>query len=180
MDELEFVRLGIDDDRDTEFDCGDKDLNEFFLQDSKDNCLQLMAVTYAWRLQDKTIAFFSVSNDSITKQDVGDSNTLFNRFRKRLPNRKRYKTLPSVKIGRFAVHKDFQSNGYGKQIMDFIKIWFVTGNKTGCRFIIVDALKDAIAFYEKNGFSPLDGDKENDKTQLMYFDLIRITNHTSE
>lgn len=142
MDELEFVGLDVNDDRDTEFDCGDNDLNEFFFEDSKDNCREPMSLTYAWRLQAKTIAFFSVSNDSITKQDVGDvgdSHSLFNRFRKRLPNRKRYKTLPSVKIGRFAVHKDFQSNGYGKQIMDFIKIWFVTGNKTGCRFIIVDA-----------------------------------------
>jgi GNAT superfamily N-acetyltransferase len=86
----------------------------------------------------------------------------------------------ATRLGRFAVDKNFQGNGYGKQIMDFIKIWFVTGNKTDCRFIIVDALKDAIPFYVKNGFSPLDGDKKNDKTQLMFFDLIRITNHTNE
>lgn len=180
MDELEFIRLGVNDDRDTEFDCGDDDLNEFFFEDSKDNCRELMAVTYAWRLQGRIIAFFSVSNDSITKQDVGNSNSLFNRFRRILPNRKRYKTLPSVKIGRLAVHKDFQSNGYGRHIMDFIKIWFVTGNKTGCRFIIVDALKEAVSFYEKNGFLPLDGDKENERTQLMFFDLIKIANHTDE
>jgi GNAT superfamily N-acetyltransferase len=174
MDKLEFVRLGVDDNRDIDFDCGNEDLNEFFFEDSKGNCRELMAVTYAWRLHGKTISFFSVSNDSITKQDVEN----YNKFRKILPWRKRYKTMPSVKIGRFAVHKDFKGYGYGSSIMDFIKIWFVSLNKTGCRFIIVDALKEAVPFYEKNGFLPLGGDKENDSTQLMFFDLVKVAKHT--
>ncbi|QPK65168.1 GNAT family N-acetyltransferase [Methylomonas sp. LL1] len=172
MDGLEFVRLGIDDERDPSFDCGDPDLNEFFLEDSKANCRELLAVTYAWRLQDKTIAYFSVSNDAITSQDVDN----FNRFRRMLPNRKRYKTMPAVKIGRFAVHKDYKKQKYGSKIMDFIKIWFVTGNKTGCRFVIVDALNkdDVLPFYENNGFSYLTQKDKSDHTRLMYFDLMQI------
>ncbi len=167
MDGLEFTRLGLNDYRDEEFDCGNEDLNEFFFKDSKDNCKELLAITYAWILDGKTIAFFSVSNDSITTQDVDN----FNKFRKRLPWGKRYKTMPSVKIGRFAVHKDFKKMKHGSTIMDFIKIWFVKGNKTGCRFIIVDALKESLPFYEKNGFSFLSNKDEKDLTRLMYFDL---------
>lgn len=170
MDELEFIRLGVDDLRDNDFDCGNDDLNEFFFDDSKDNCRELMAITYAWNLKGKTIAFFSVSNDSVTSQDVEN----FNKFRKILPWGKRYKTLPAVKIGRFAVHKDFKKNGHGSNIMDFIKIWFITRNKTGCRFIIVDALNEALPFYEKNGFSFLSSDDKCGSTRLMYFDLKLI------
>lgn len=173
MDGLEFVRLGIDDERDPDFDCGVPDLNEFFFDDSKANCRELLAVTYAWRLKDKTIAYFSVSNDAITSQDVEN----FNRFRRMLPNRKRYKTMPAVKIGRFAVHKDYKKQKYGSKIMDFIKIWFVTGNKTGCRFVIVDALNkvDVLPFYENNGFSYLTEKDKSDHTRLMYFDLMQIS-----
>lgn len=172
MDGLEFIRLGINDERDTDFDCGDPDLNEFFQEDSKANCGELLSVTYAWRQHGKTIAFFSVSNDAITSQDVEN----FNSFRRILPNRKRYKTMPAVKIGRFAVHKDYKKQKYGSRIMDFIKIWFISGNKTGCRFVIVDALNksDVLPFYENNGFSYLTEQDKNEHTRLMYFDLKKI------
>ena len=39
--------------------------------------------------------------------------------------------------------------------MDFIKAWFIDPhNKTGCRFIIVDAYNEEIplSYYTKNGF----------------------------
>lgn len=42
--------------------------------------------------------------------------------------------------------------------MDFIKKWFLsTDNKTGCRFILVDAVNDphTLTYYERNGFKPL-------------------------
>lgn len=167
MDELQFIRLGVDDPRDEEFDCGNNDLNEFFFEDSKGNSRELLAVTYAWNLNGKTIAFFSVSNDAIKSQDVEN----YNQFKKFLPHRKRYKTIPAVKIGRFAVHKDFRQSGYGTKILDFIKIWFVTNNKTGCRFIVVDALAEALPFYEKNRFLFLNNDDKNKPIRIMYFDL---------
>ncbi|MCQ2225529.1 MAG: GNAT family N-acetyltransferase, partial [Paludibacteraceae bacterium] len=45
-------------------------------------------------------------------------------------------------------------------------------NKTGCRFLTVDAYLDAVPFYEKNGFSLLTTeDEDSTYTRLMYFDL---------
>lgn len=49
------------------------------------------------------------------------------------------KTYPSVKIGRLAVSKDYDNKGVGRAILDFIKHAFTNGNRTGCRFITVDA-----------------------------------------
>ena len=87
--------------------------------------------------------------------------------------------MPAVKIGRFAVASDCRRAGHGTQVMDFIKLWFITGNKTGCRFIILDALNnpEAITFYESNGFRFLNVADAHEPTRLMYFDLMEIARH---
>ena len=52
--------------------------------------------------------------------------------------------------------------------------WFTVGNKTGCRFLIVDAYNrsEAVSFYRRNGFEFLTSSDEADSTRIMYFDLI--------
>ena len=73
--------------------------------------------------------------------------------------------------------------------MNFIKSWFVdSSNKTGCRYLIVDAYNSDIplAFYKKNGFDYIFSTEEQEKdyrkiisneslkTCLKRFDLILI------
>ena len=73
--------------------------------------------------------------------------------------------------------------------MDFIKVLFRTNNRTGCRFLIVDALNrpDTLHYYEKNGFRYLIADERLEakyigigvgrlplNTRLMYFDLLKL------
>jgi GNAT superfamily N-acetyltransferase len=167
------VRLGVDDERDPSFDCGDRDLNEYFFIDSKQACSELIAVTYAYIDDDgKTTAFFSVSNDSIKREIISKPNI------KKVAHGKRYSTLPSVKIGRFATHGAIHRNGLGSILMDFIKDWFTNKNKTGCRFIVVDAYNNdrAINFYKRNGFNFSLSNDENEKTRLMFFDLSLVKN----
>jgi GNAT superfamily N-acetyltransferase len=168
------VRLGIDDERDATFDCGDSDLNEFFFKDSRLACKELVSVTYAWIESGKTLAFFSVSNDAVKRELM--SKSVFKRLCRRISRGKRYSTLPAVKIGRLGTSVEHQSNGVGSDILDFIKFWFTEGNKTGCRFIIVDAYNNerTINFYLKNGFSFLLESDESEKTRLMFFDLMTI------
>ena len=168
------VRLGIDDWRDVAFDCGDSDLNEFFFKDSKLACSELVSVTYAWIDDDKTLAFFSVSNDAVKRELLTGS--AFKRITRHVNHGKRYSTLPAVKIGRLAVDRMAQANGIGTDILNFIKYWLTDANKTGCRFIIVDAYNDpkAINFYLKNGFSFLLESDKTGKTRLMFFDLMTV------
>ena len=52
-----------------------------------------------------------------------------------------------------------------------IKHAFTNGNRTGCRFITVDAYAEATAFYQKNGFDFFTKRDEHEDTRLMYFDL---------
>ena len=59
----------------------------------------------------------------------------------------------------------------GSFLLDFIKRYFTADNKTGCRFITVDAYAAAIPFYLRNGFVPLNDEDVGDPTRLLYFDL---------
>lgn len=83
------------------------------------------------------------------------------------------RSYPSVKIGRLAISKDLQGQSLGTYLLKFIKMYFVSGNKTGCRFVTVDAYNDAVSFYLKNGFEFLQ-QREDLPTQLLYFDLMNI------
>ena len=47
-------------------------------------------------------------------------------------------------------------------------------DKTGCRFITVDAYHDAIPFYKNNDFQYLRKDEYDIVTRLLYFDLNDI------
>lgn len=92
------------------------------------------------------------------------------------------KDYPAVKIGRLGVSKLYQHTGdsWGTKILDFIKHWMVSENKTGCRFITVDAYCSAVPFYLKNGFMFMGSDErvryESGKvaTVAMYYDLKQI------
>jgi hypothetical protein len=83
--------------------------------------------------------------------------------------------MPAVKIGRFATCTGMQGKEIGTDILDYIKVWFTQGNKTGCRFIIVDAYNNprTIKYYERNDIEFLVNDVK-ETTRLMYFDLIKF------
>lgn len=154
------------------FCCGDIDLDDFIVNDAHRYRESLLAVTYVMEEDNKPIAYFSLLNDRVSIQDF-DTNTHFNRFRRRFANKKRIKSYPAVKVGRFAVNQTACHSGIGSMLLDFIKAYFTIDNKTGCRFITVDAYCSAIPFYEKNGFVPLqEEDDKNSPTRLMYFDLL--------
>jgi GNAT superfamily N-acetyltransferase len=169
---LDLKRLEPDDARPA-FSCGDSDLDEFYSKDSIEGCKQLLSVTYVFLKNERAAAFFSVLNDSIRKQD---GRSAFEKILRTLPQGKRYPSMPAVKIGRLGICKEFQGAGYGTSVLDFLKAWFTIGNKTGCRFLIVDAYneKNVTKFYAKNGFRFLTGNDKSEKTRIMYFDLIKF------
>ena len=96
-------------------------------------------------------------------------------FRKKtFVNSKRLKAYPAIKIGRLAVHKDHSRRGYGSQIVDFIKTLVMSNRYSGCRFMTVDAYRDVIPFYEKNGFIRINDHLAENGTCLMIYDLTAV------
>lgn len=163
------------------FDCGDNDLNEFLMSDAKVYQEKLLAVTYLVESAGKTVLYFCLSNDKITS--IEHSNSFWRRLKALFPHSKHRRDYPAVKVGRLGVDVTYQKSGegWGSMVLDYIKHWMVTDNKTGCRFITVDAYRQAVPFYEKNGFLFMGNDErkryedgKND-TIAMYFDLQNVT-----
>ncbi len=157
----------------TTFNCGDEDLNGFILTDAPLYRKEKLAVTYTVfekSNRDNVIAFFSLSNDRISISDF-DNKTRYNRFSRRFNNHKRLKSYPAAKIGRLGVSESMKGMNIGSMLLRFIKLYFTADNKTGCRFITVDAYAAAIPFYLRNGFVPLNDEDADEPTRLLYFDL---------
>jgi hypothetical protein len=155
------------------FDCGDVDLNDFLVSDALKYQNELLAVTYLLiDNKGKLSAFFSLSNDALKDLEFEK----WNNISRKIPNRKRRKDYPAVKIVRIGVDVTLSGQGIGSEIVFFIKNWFTTENKTGCRFLLVDAYNrpEVLSFYERNDFAYLTEKDLNKKTRLMYFDLSRM------
>ena len=158
----------------TAFNCGDEDLNDFILSEAPLYNDAFLAVTYVIENKQtkEVIAFFSLSNDRVSLSDF-ENTTEFNRFRrKRFANEKRLKSYPAVKIGRLGVSESAKGMALGSRILNLAKWMYMSNNRAGCRFVTVDAYKNAVPFYEKNKFNLLLSTMPEDNTTIpMYFDL---------
>ena len=171
---------------------GDRDLEEFFhtqaLMFAKEKLGQTYCVINNEGEEAEIVAFFTVSNDSIKTTFIPKK--AVNKIERKIPGRKHLHTYPAVLIGRLGVNRKYQGCDYfiGQQIINYIKIWFTDDdNKTGCRFLVVDAYnkEKVLSFYERNKFKFLYADEatekqeqhiENENEQLhtrhMFLDLL--------
>jgi predicted GNAT family N-acyltransferase len=155
------------------FESEDKDLNDFLLNDAKNYLKSLLAVTYMYQTNDEVIAYFSLSNDNLIKND--DKQPAWNRLNRAIPNDKRRRSYPAVKIGRLAVAKKYAGVGMGSRMVLTIKNMYINEQqRAGCRFLTLDAYRDALPFYQKNKFHTLTEQDCHDDTRTMYFDLKTI------
>ena len=177
------------------FTCKDDDITEFFTQDYVDYAYQLLGKSYCFVKPDTSeiVCAFTVANSSV-KVDSLPSN-LRNKLNRKIPNAKRRPQYPAVLVGQLAVSDLFSGHHVGDELLDFIKSWFIDPlNKTGCRYVIVDAVNHPKVFeyYQRNGFKFLFSSDEEEwtflhnkgleqttpiepmKTRLMYFDLIYL------
>ena len=154
------------------FKCADGDLNDFLTDEAKDYEKELLAKTYLVVNEENgdLIAYFSLLNDTVRLEDTEKS--MANRINRKIPNSKRRRHYPALKIGRLAVDTRYAGMGFGELILRTIRTMFRHGNRTGCRFLTVDALASATGFYEAKGNFRFFTDKDkDDDTRLMYFDL---------
>lgn len=175
------------------FTCENKDLDDFFANDAVLYSKRLLGKTYLFCLKENPkviVAAFTVSNDSIRMTNKLSEETKLQFLHTTELENKRMRRFPAVLIGRLATNKDFTGVGIGSGVMDFIKSWFRTNNKTGCRFIMVDAYNTpaTLHYYRKNQFKFLVEDERLEakymgigmgrlplNTRLMYFDLLGIS-----
>ena len=150
----------------------ENELVEFLIEDALENQKQKLSVTFLWFYGGKLVSYITLLNDKINLES-----DLKEFFREKGVH---YKSLPALKVGRLCVDNMFLRRGLGRlMILSAIRIANeLNRNKTGCRFITLDAKRnqdkglDSIHFYKKIGFKTL---KERQKgTTPMYLDLKLI------
>ncbi|MBQ6722956.1 MAG: GNAT family N-acetyltransferase [Paludibacteraceae bacterium] len=157
----------------TAFDCGDSDLNEFLLEDAKLFLEKRIANTYILEDEGKIAAYFCLLNDKVSRQEI--TNSRWNEIKDSFPDNKRFRSYPTIKIGRFAVAREYHGQHIGSTLMDTLKLFLKNDvSRSAFRYITVDAYLSAIPFYSKNGFAELTQKEESEHTRLMYFDMLEI------
>jgi GNAT superfamily N-acetyltransferase len=163
------------------FDCGEPEMTDFLIEDAKNYQKQKIANTYLFVQDDLSIAaYFCISNDCLVDlgEESGYTNTVFNRFHRKikLPNPKRIRQYPAIKVGRLGVDKKHHGTGVAYDLMAFIKGFSIKDHKPACRLLLLDALNQPrqIQYYKRNGFEFLLDNDADEKNRIMYFDLIKL------
>ena len=149
----------------------DRDLEDFLANDARRHFVDRIAVTYALTSAGAPhipLGFATLANDAIV---IDRENPLAEVAD--YP----YASFPAVKVGRFGIALPLQRHGLGGLFLDMLKNLMRAGNRTGCRFITVDAWRnrraavDVTPFYKKHGFALLPCREKTSHYVPMYFDL---------
>jgi GNAT superfamily N-acetyltransferase len=176
LDKIKIVRLE-ESTPISSFDCGDIDLNDFLQNDAKNYLRSMLAVTYLIKVESEIAAYFCLSYDGLTRTTIltEEEKALWNRVGRKIPNSKRRKTYPAVKIGRLAVNQKYSGLGLGTQMLLSVReMYLKEPHHAGCRFVTVDAYRSAFLFYERNDFRYLTTKDKDEDTRAMYFDLKAV------
>jgi GNAT superfamily N-acetyltransferase len=146
---LNVRRLEPDDDR-SEFRSGNLDLDRFFLRYAGQNQFRHhIGTTYVAVDVTGFIAGFA----TVTASEIAPQ-TMTARKRRGLP---RY-PVPVLRLARLAVDERARGQGIGSLLLrSVIVLARRMAEEVGCAGVLVDAKPDAITFYEKLGFLPLEG-----------------------
>jgi GNAT superfamily N-acetyltransferase len=130
------------------FDSGDELLDRFFHKYAGQNQFRhYLGVTYVAVDNDQVLGFVTVAPGQLDVESLPASE------RKKIP---RY-PLPILRLARLAVDRSVQSQGLGAQLLRFVlRLATTMATDYGCIGVVVDAKPDAMRFYAKYGFVPVD------------------------
>ena len=169
------------------FDCGDEELNDFFNNKSLLFKKHLLALTCFFRHTEngKAVCAFSLSPNALKAKDL--PNNRQKKVRELVPREKTLQSYPAFLIGRFGVSQEFNGQGIGSQLMDYIKGFCLDKFPDFCRFLVIDAYNNpsVLSFYQKNFFSTVFSTEEQEReaykiksgeelqTRYLFYDMIR-------
>ena len=144
---MEIRALAEGDDR-SRFQSGDPDLDRFFHKFAGQNQFRHYVGTTYVAVDDRQILGFATVAPGHVEID-GVPATM----RKKLP---RY-PLPVLRLARLAVDVSARGQGLGRQLLRFVLgLADRMANDYGCVGVVVDAKPDAVEFYARYGFVPLE------------------------
>lgn len=166
MNELQYILLGDGIDL-SQLDFKDDEgndsegLQEFIQKHAHSHHKGNFGLTYVLNLNDENIGYVTLATSAIEKKSFA---------RAKRPYAPATPYLPSIIIANFAIDRRFRGCRIGSRVL----LWIFglarqIGKDVGCRYITLYA-KNAISFYEKNGYRKTDK-ANNEGFVLMYKDL---------
>lgn len=172
----------------SDFDCGDKDLNDFLKNDALAQQKEKLNVTKLVMYNGDIIGFASLLTDTLNLKNIKDENLRL-KIKGKLNINSNKRGISAVKIGRLAIDRKYSNKGLGSHILRSIlnNLKKISENKVGFRFIIIEEYAKAFNFYVvRNGFEYLKKDEKSiknidfimnrdpTKTFYLYLDLEKI------
>jgi GNAT superfamily N-acetyltransferase len=172
------------------FSCGDKDLDDFFLNDTDNYYKQLLGKSYCYRLKEAPsiiVCAFTLANAAVDVKRLPNSRR--KKILENIPREKTMSSFPAFLVCRLGVSTAFRNQKIGSELLRVIKQMVISPDILGgCRFLTVDAYNNdgTRRYYENNGFKYFFSTEQQEKeyiglppekelkTRLMYFDLIQI------
>jgi GNAT superfamily N-acetyltransferase len=129
------------------FASGVEQLDRYFRTQAGQDARKNVAAPFVLVLHDGTIGgYYTLSSTSVRLAQLPDQTT------KRLP---RYPLIPATLLGRLAVDRRFQGQGYGRFLLADA-LHRAIRSKIASFAVLVDAKDDAARrFYERESFAPL-------------------------
>jgi len=169
------------------FDCGNKELNDFFSIKALPFKRQLLAMTCFFRHNEsgEIVCAFSLSPNALKAADLPGSRR--KKVSEYVSREKTLQSYPAFLIGRLGVSREFNGQGVGTQLMEFIKTYCIGNYPDFCRFLVIDAYNSpsVLKFYQKNHFLPVFSTEEQERktyrikpeeflqTRYLFYDMIR-------
>jgi GNAT superfamily N-acetyltransferase len=149
------------------FDCGDQPLNNYLKRHAWNNQEKSsIGVTYV-AVEDQTaravlgyftLAMASVPRDAFPKQHV-----------RGLPAY----DLPLLLLARLAVDRRLAGRGLGRALIsEVFRVALHLADEVGCRFVVTDAYRDRVGWYERYGFAAIDSGAGG--TQRLFLDVRTV------
>jgi len=128
------------------FDCGVEALNLYLQKVANQDQKRSLTKVYVLADAKRIIGYYTISAHSVTRDNLPDTIKLAS-----------YKDVPFLLLGRLAVDKEFQGQGYGDAlIFHAFKTTLSAAEKIGILGMIVDAKDEKMAsYYEGFGFKRL-------------------------
>jgi len=129
-----------------QFDCRVKELNSYIQRFTNQDQKKDLSRIHVLAKDTCIIGYYSISSHAVSTLDLPDKQRSTN-----------YPYSPFLLLGRLAVDKNFQGQGYGGAlIFHAFKITYEAAEKVGISGVVVDAKdENAVIFYEKFGFKRL-------------------------
>ena len=143
------------------FCCGVKEIDDFICKEAMGFQNERLGVTYLLHLKDKILGFVTLSMADLRKERMESEDRL-------QIGKENY---PALQIGQLAVCEKLQREGIGTYLCDFcLAKAYKFSEEVGCRFLVLNARREIISFYEEYGFKLLPR-QESRREPVMFLNI---------